>query len=129
MSEAPMISIVDDNAWSREGLKDFVLSLGYRALAFASAEHFVESGCIADTTCLIADVQMPGLSGLDLQDYLLSHGHRTPIIFITAYPDEKCRSRALGAGAVGFFSKPFDEETLIECLALAVTTAGREARS
>lgn len=115
-----MISIVDDDAWAREGIKDLILSLGYQAQAFESAEQFIGSSCIADTACVITDVQMPGTSGLDLQDYLLSHGHRTPVIFVTAYPSEKNRLRALDAGAVGFLSKPFDEQALMDCLARAL---------
>ena len=122
MSDVPLISIVDDDPWSREGIKDLVLSLGYRALAFSSADHFVESGCIADTACLITDLQMPGLSGLELQDHLLALGHRTPVIFVTAYPEQKFRSRAISAGAIGFLEKPLDDKVLIECLARAVNT-------
>jgi FixJ family two-component response regulator len=120
-----MISIVDDDVWAREGIKDLVMSLGYRALVFESAEHFIGSSRIAETACLITDVQMPGVGGLDLQGLLLAHGHRTPIIFITAYPNEKLRSRALEAGAVGFLSKPFDEQALIDCLKRALETVNR----
>ena len=120
-----MISIVEDDVWAREGIKDLVLSLGYRALTFETAEDFVGSNRIADTACLITDVQLPGASGLELQDLLRNHGHRTPIILITAYPNEKLRARALDAGALGFLSKPFDEQTLIDCLTRAFGTAKR----
>ena len=75
---------------------------------------------IAETTCLITDVQMPGLNGLELQEALQSQGFQTPIILITAYANEKHRSRALDAGAVGFLSKPFNEESLIQCLTAAI---------
>jgi len=115
-----MISIVDDDAWAREGIKDLVLSLGYQAQAFESADQFIGSSRIVDTACVITDVQMPGTSGLDLQDYLLAHGHRTPVIFITAYPSEKHRLRALDAGAIGFLGKPFDEQALVDCLERAL---------
>jgi FixJ family two-component response regulator len=115
-----MISVVDDDAWAREGIKNLVLSLGYQVCAFESAEQFLQSTRIEDIACLISDVQMPGLSGLDLQDRLLASGHHTPVIFITAYPNEKQRSRALGAGAVGFLSKPFEAELLVDCLAQAL---------
>jgi FixJ family two-component response regulator len=126
VAEIPTISIVDDDPWAREGVKELVLSLGYRAVAFSSALEFVESGGIAETTCLIADLQMPGLNGLELQDRLLAQGHHTPIIFITAFPEGNVRARALKAGAIGFLEKPFDDEALIECLDRAIRTARRD---
>ena len=115
-----MITIVDDDVWAREGVKALVLSLGYNVADFESAEQFIESSRIEDTSCVIADVQMPGISGLELQDYLLANGYRTAVIFITAFPSEKSRSRAIEAGAVGFLSKPFDEQALVDCLARAL---------
>lgn len=115
-----MISIVDDDAWARDGVRELVESLGYRASVFASAEEFLESDLIAETTCLVTDLQMRGLSGLDLQQRLLDLGHCVPIIFITAYPDEIRCQHALDAGAVGFLSKPLDEQSFIDCLALAI---------
>ena len=120
MSEVPLISIVDDDALAREGIRQLVKSLGYRAVTFSSAEHFLESSVIAETTCLITDVQMPGLNGLELQEALQSQGLQTPIILITAYANEKHRSRALDAGALGFLSKPFNEVSLIKCLTAAI---------
>ena len=116
MSAPPTISIVDDDAWAREGIKDLVASLGYRTLTFASAEEFLESGCVEATTCVISDVQMPGLSGLDLQKRLADRAYKPSIILVTAYPDEKFRIRALDAGARGFLVKPFDEKSLMRCL-------------
>ena len=115
-----MISIVDDDESVREATKGLVRSLGYGAAAFASAEEFLGSDRVLDTTCLITDVEMPGLSGIELQSRLLADGHRIPIIFITAYPEERVRARAEEAGASGFFSKPFDEECFIGCLDRAV---------
>ena len=120
MSEVPLISIVDDDALAREGIRQLVEALGYRAVTFSSALHFLESSVIAETTCLITDVQMPGLNGLELQEALQSQGFQTPIILITAYANEKHRSSALDAGAVGFLSKPFNEESLIKCLTAAI---------
>src|SRR6516164_3462663 len=120
MSEVPLISIVDDDALARDGIRELVESLGYKAIAFASAQHFLRSDVIAETTCLITDVQMPGLNGLELQEALKSQGHQTPVIVITAYPNEKYRTRALANGAVGFLTKPFDERLLIECLTTAI---------
>ena len=117
--EHALISIVDDDALAREGIKELAESLGYRARTFISAEHFLESGVIAETACLITDLQMPGLNGLQLQEALRSQGCCVPIILITAFPDEKRRHRALEGGALGFLSKPFDESSLIQCLAIA----------
>jgi FixJ family two-component response regulator len=117
MSEIPLISIVDDDAMARDGIAELVGSLGYNAVTFTSAEHFLQSDVIAETVCLITDVQMPGLSGLELQEALQSRGHLMPVIVITAYPNEKQRTRALENGAVGYLSKPFDERSLVECLA------------
>ena len=77
---------------------------------------------MSDTECLITDVQMPGMSGVDLQSHLLANGHRTPVIFVTAHPGERLRERALAAGALGFLSKPFREENLIACLDRATGT-------
>ncbi len=120
MSENVLISIIDDDALARDGVRELVESLGYKAVSFSSAEHFLASGGIAKTTCLITDLQMPGLSGLELQEALRSQGHRTPVILMTAYPNESRRNRAIAGGAVGFLSKPFDDASLIECLAATV---------
>src|SRR3974377_1577259 len=110
MPEAPLISIIDDDSLAREGISELVESLGYKSVTFVSANHFLQSGVIAETTCLITDVQMPGLSGLELQEALRSQGYQTPVIVITAYPDEQHRTCAFANGAVGFLSKPFDEK-------------------
>jgi FixJ family two-component response regulator len=115
-----LISIVDDDSLARDGIRELVESLGYKAITFSSAEHFLGSDTITQTACLITDLQMPGLNGLELQDALRSRGHRTPIILITAYPNENHRNRALDGGAVGFLSKPFDEASLIKCLTAVI---------
>ena len=115
-----MISIIDDDLLVRESTADLISSLGHEALIFGSAERFLASGCLKDTACIITDLHMPGLNGLDLQSRLLAEGHRTPIIFITAYPKEAARSRALTAGAVAFLSKPFEESALISSLETAL---------
>ena len=115
-----MIAIVDDDEGVREATKGLVRSIGYNACTFASAEEFLESEQIHDTSCLITDLQMPGLSGFDLQDRLIAQGHRIPIIFITAYPEEGVRARAMKAGAVGFLSKPFNVDHLVGFLGKAL---------
>jgi FixJ family two-component response regulator len=116
LAKDPMISIVDDDSSVRAAANILVKSLGYATATFASAEEFLESGRLGDTACLITDVQMPGMSGVDLQSHLIANGHCTPVIFVTAYPEEAIRERALDAGACGFLVKPFREESLIACL-------------
>jgi FixJ family two-component response regulator len=115
MPEARMISIIDDDAHVLDAIQRLVRSLGYGAVTFQSADDFLQSGRVAETACLILDIQMPGLSGLELQERLLAEGHKTPVIFITALP-ERFRARALANGAAGFLSKPFSAESLIDCL-------------
>jgi FixJ family two-component response regulator len=109
-----MISIVDDDESVRETLKGLVRSFGLKASAFASAEEFLESNRLQETACLITDVQMQGMTGVELQTLLLNQGHDMPIIFMTAFPEERIRRRALNAGAFGFLGKPFDEKSLID---------------
>src|SRR6516164_3418374 len=128
MSKAPLISIVDDDALARDGIRELVESLGYKTTTFRSAEDFLKSSLIAETACLITDLQMPGLSGIELQETLQSQGYQTPVILITGYPNEKNRTRALDKGAVGFLSKPFDERSLIECLTAAIKLRSSRAR-
>ncbi|WP_246737276.1 response regulator transcription factor [Nordella sp. HKS 07] len=111
-----MISIVDDDESVREATKGLVRSLGYTAVTFGSAEEFLSSERMPETSCIIADVQMPGVSGVEMQDRLIAEGHRLPVIFITAFPEDRVRERALEAGAIGYLSKPFNEEHLIGCL-------------
>jgi FixJ family two-component response regulator len=115
-----MISIIDDDQCVRESTADLISSLGHEALIFDSGEQFLASGCLKDTACIITDLHMPGMNGLDLQSRLLAGGHRTPVIFITAYPQDAARSRAINAGAVAFLTKPFDESALIGSLETAL---------
>jgi FixJ family two-component response regulator len=130
VSKVAVISIVDDDESVREAMKGLVRSLGYRAAAFASAQEYLRSDRLTDTSCLIVDVQMPGMSGVELQERLIAGGRRTPIIFVTGFPEAKIRARVLRAGAFGYLSKPFDDESLIACLdrALFGTGAGPAAR-
>ena len=121
-----LISIVDDDESIRESTKGFVRSLGYEAAAFASAEEFLQSDSVGSTSCLITDVQMPGLSGIDLQRGLIAQGVQMPTIFITAFPEEEARARAMNAGALGYLSKPFSEDSLLSCLSTALGSPGRK---
>src|SRR5260370_22234014 len=127
MFEDELISIIDNDTLARYGVVALVESLGYKAASFSSAEHFLASDAIAETTCLITDLQMPGLSGLELQEALRSQGHRTPVILMTTYPNESRRNRAIDGGAVGFLIKPFDDTSLIESLAPAIKSRSRNS--
>jgi FixJ family two-component response regulator len=123
---APVIAIVDDDESVTIGTMSLVRSLGYDALSYGSAEDFLASDVRDDIACLISDVQMPGVGGLELQKMLAAEGSRLPIIFITAFPDAHIRQVALDAGAMCFLSKPFDGDVLIQCLEKALDT-GRPA--
>ncbi len=118
--QAPVISIIDDDESVRVATQSLVRSLGFIACTFTSAADFLQSPRLNDTSCVIADVQMPGMSGVELQSLLIAQGHRTPIIFITAFHEESIRARAMKAGAICFLSKPFEGQTLIECLDTAL---------
>jgi FixJ family two-component response regulator len=111
-----LISVVDDDESMREAIRGLMKSLGYTAVAFASAEEFLSSCQIPRTSCLITDVQMPGITGLELHHRLLAAGKIIPTILITAYPDDSARERALGDGVVSYLSKPFDENDLLICI-------------
>ncbi|HME29889.1 MAG TPA: response regulator [Pseudolabrys sp.] len=123
LSKVPVIAIVDDDESFRRATTSFVRSLGYGTAAFDSAEAFLKSDRVSETDCLITDVQMPGMTGIELQGRLIAQGHSLPIIFITAFPEIKARTQALAAGAVGFLSKPFNDENLITCLNEALDRA------
>ena len=118
-----LIAIVDDEEPVRNATKSLVRSLGYQASTFGSADDFLKSEQFHDTSCLITDVQMPGLSGLDLQDRLIARGHCIPIIFMTGYPNDSVRARAMKAGAVCFLNKPSSEDHFIGCIEKALKAA------
>ena len=107
-----VLSVVDDDVSVRRATGRLIRSMGFMVEVFASGEEFLLSGRLHDTSCLVLDVQLPGMSGLELQSHLAGAGYRIPIIFITAYSDEWTRARALKAGAVDFLQKPFSEEAL-----------------
>jgi FixJ family two-component response regulator len=115
-----LVAIVDDDDSMRNALDGLLKAVGFPAQAFASAEEFLKSGQQHQTSCLIADIRMPGMSGLELQAKLNAERCKIPIIFITAHGDEKMRMQALRAGAVEFLSKPFDEEILLESVRAAM---------
>lgn len=122
LQNAPIISIIDDDESMRCAIKSLVTSLGLDAHTFASAEAFLRSPHLEHTSCVITDLQMPGLDGVELQKSLLAQGRRIPIIFVTAFPDERLRARAIAAGALGFLGKPFESETLIKLIDKAIET-------
>ena len=128
MSNPPVISIIDDDGSVRAATCNLVRSLGYVVHPFAAAEEFLRSPHLNDTSCVITDVRMPAMSGLELQAHLLAEGYRLPFIFITAFAADNARAQALKAGASCFLIKPFAGEALIECLDAALREHG-EAKS
>ncbi len=119
----PLISIIDDDESMREAIKGLMRSLGYRVEAVASAQEFLSSRHVHRTSCLIADMQMPGMTGLELYQRLSTSGKPIPTILITAYPDDGVRERALSAGVIGYLSKPFEEDDMLACICSALTHA------
>jgi FixJ family two-component response regulator len=111
-----LIAVIDDDESVRRSTSLLVESFGFRSVTSASAKHFLDSGHLADTSCLIVDVQIPGMNGLELQSELTAAGPHIPIIFITAYDDEETRRRAIEAGAVAFLAKPFTDERLLQTI-------------
>jgi FixJ family two-component response regulator len=107
-----VISVVDDDDSVRSATSKLLRRDGYSVHSFASAEEFLQSAVIEETRCLVSDVRMSGLNGLELQARLIASGHSIPIIFLTAFPEDKSRERALAAGAICFLAKPFDAEVL-----------------
>jgi FixJ family two-component response regulator len=122
LTESSLISIVDDYETARAATESFVRSLGFETRAFPSAESFLQSSSLSETRCLILDVQMPNMTGIELQDDLSRRGFDIPIVFLTAYPDETVRQRALQAGAVGFLHKPFEVRGFVDCIHEALET-------
>lgn len=115
-AKANLISLVDDDESIRRTMTLLIQSFGFQAAVFDSAENLLKSDRLHETSCLIVDVQMPGMNGLQLQRHLASSGHKIPIIFITAYDNKESRRQAMQAGAIAFLSKPFDDEALLETI-------------
>jgi FixJ family two-component response regulator len=126
LTKPPLISIVDDDGIVRQAIESLVTSLGFLARVFPSADAFLQSSQLAETSCLISDVQMPNVSGVQLQDRLVDLGLSIPMIFITAYPDDAVRARVLDRGAIGFLLKPFNAQSLIECIDNALGRRGEK---
>jgi FixJ family two-component response regulator len=110
------VAIVEDDESVREATRHLLRLLGYATAAFASAEDFLNSGRVSDMACLITDVRLPGISGVELQSRLILDGHHIPIVFVSAFPDEAIRTRVLKNGAICYLSKPLQEQSLIACL-------------
>ena len=116
----PVISVIDDDASVRSATVDLLDSAGLTCQAFASAEAYLESGWIARTSCLVLDVNMPGLTGIELQRKLVQSGHSIPVIFITAFPKERLRAEAAGLGAICCLLKPYNDHELLDCIRRAL---------
>jgi FixJ family two-component response regulator len=119
MLRKPLVAIVDDDASIRETTKDLLESAGLDAATFASAEDFLNSGLLPSVVCTIADMRMPGMSGLALHEHLLASGNPIPTVLMTAYPDEPVRARALKAGVLCYLIKPFADDELLDCISAA----------
>jgi FixJ family two-component response regulator len=123
MSSKILISIIDDDEQFRAALADLMRALGFTIEAFPSAVDFLASPNVRHTSCLIADVHMPRMTGTELHSHLVGSGYDIPTILITAYPDDSARARALGQGVVGYLTKPIDEEVLLGCVESALQRA------
>ena len=121
------IAVVDDDESVREALSGLLRSAGFGAATYASAEEFLRSGGLEETECLILDVRMPGIGGVELRRYLELAGHETPVIFITAHGDDSTRAQALGANVVDFLTKPFSDEALLEAIGRALGSGGGQS--
>ena len=120
MPKASLVSVVEDDQFFRESMRRLMRSLGYSVEAFPSAADFLASPRLVETACLIADVNMPAMTGLELHRRLIEMGHAIPTILVTAYPDNDVRTRALKDGVVCYLRKPVDEKHLMRCLRAAL---------
>ena len=120
MPNASLISVVEDDQFFRESMRRLMRSLGYSVEAFPSAADFLASPRLVETACLIADVHMPTMTGLELNRHLIAEGYAIPTILVTAYPDDDVRARALNDGVVCYLRKPIDEKHLTRCLRAAL---------
>ena len=123
MSSALLIAVVEDDWFFRDSMRSLMKSLGYTVEVFSSAADFLASPHLIDTTCLIADVHMPAMTGIELYRHLIDAGYAIPTILVTAYPNAADRTRALNDGVVCYLRKPVDQEHLIRCLRNALSSA------
>ena len=117
----PIIYIIDDDDLVRKALQRLIRSTGFEAKTFATAEEFLDSGFREQNVCLITDVKMPGLTGLELQQKLIARGYKIPVIFITGFDEEEIRKKVKRAGAFGYFSKPLDDQALLDSIKWALS--------
>ena len=129
MTKKQLVSVVEDDRFFRESMRRLMRSLGYTVEAFASAADFLASPRLAETGCLIADVHMPAMTGIELYRHLIDAGRAIPTILVTAYPNDVDRVRALNDGVVCYLRKPVDEEYLKGCLRAALTSGGSPAEN
>jgi FixJ family two-component response regulator len=125
LSVSSIISVIDDDPSVRLATNNLLTSRGYTVYTFGSAHEFLQSGELDTTSCVIADVQMAVMSGVDLMMHMRGLGHLIPFIFMTAFPDDAVRARALKAGAVCFLAKPFSTPILLQCLETALSAPGK----
>lgn len=122
LRETTIVSIVDDDESVRDSVSALVRSLGYTPYAYPSAEDFLSSAAVESADCLVADIQMPGMNGIELQQALVRKGSKLPIIFITAFPEDHIKQKVLAAGAVCLLRKPCDGDVLVSCIESALTS-------
>lgn len=126
MPKRTLISVIEDDEPFRESMRKLMTVLGYTVEAFSSAADFLKSPLVTETACLVSDVQMPGMSGVELHRHLVDRGQMIPTILVTAYPDEMARIRALKDGVVCYLSKPVDDEQLERCLRSALQSGKQQ---
>jgi FixJ family two-component response regulator len=121
-----LVAIVDDDESVRLATENLVRSLGHMPVTFSSAEAFLDSPCLERVECLITDIRMPGMTGVQLQHTLLAQHRNLPIIFMTGYPDARAGEKVLAAGAVGVLQKPFEGAEIVRCLTVALNRSGAQ---
>jgi len=124
-----VIAIVDDDESAREGTTDLIQSMGFIAKAFPHAAGFLQSGSIQRTSCLISDVRMPGMTGLELHEHLVGSGHVIPTILVTAFPNDRDRTQAMQSGVLCYLTKPFGEDELLGCIHAALKSGEADKRT
>jgi FixJ family two-component response regulator len=120
MPNATLVSVVEDDRYFRESMRRLIRSLGYDVEAFSSPANFLASARLIETSCLVADINMPAMSGIELYRHLIEAGYAIPTILVTAYPDDAGRARALNDGVICYLRKPVAEQQLIRCLRAAL---------